>query len=145
MGIFSKDKFDKSEKSVKLLSSCDGDYGMTHKIYAVRDEISGLFNQLLLFPCDAAALRAFRDALGSNGTIFSAHPEDYALYRLGSYRDNTGVITPEVLPELVMRGRTVLESLALDRSKEGAAVGDEVPLKPQSDEDVIKTLEDGLL
>lgn len=137
MGIFSKNKFDKNEKSVKLFSSGDGDNGMTHKIYAVRDEISGLFNQLLLFPCDASALRAFRDALGSNGTIFAAHPEDYSLYRLGSYRDNTGVITPEAFPELVITGRAIVSM-----PEQGAAVGDAVPLKSQSDHNGITNSEE---
>lgn len=58
-------------------------------ICAVRDKAVDAFLQPMFFRSKGEALRSFLDAIKSNA-VFSAHPEDYDFYELGSYDDNTG-------------------------------------------------------
>ena len=51
--------------------------------------------------------RSFSDALHSQGSALSAHPEDYSLYTIGSFDDNSGCFTPHSVPNFVMRGSAV--------------------------------------
>lgn len=42
---------------------------------------------------EAEAVRAFGDHASQAGTPVNQHPEDYFLYKVGSFDQNTGVIT----------------------------------------------------
>ncbi len=45
---------------------------------------------------DASAIRNFEHALSQKDSLLFSHPEDYSLYRIGSYDAETGVIDSEV-------------------------------------------------
>ena len=47
---------------------------------------------------DAVAQRLFTEACFDTETQVSRHPNDYALYRLGSYDPISGIIKPEEMP-----------------------------------------------
>lgn len=47
------------------------------------------------------ACRSVSDSMKQEGSMLAAHPSDFVLYRLGSFDDATGIITPEVQPVLI--------------------------------------------
>lgn len=100
-----------------------------HGVYSVYDEVSGLFGFPVLFPRDAVATRNFGDIIGSDGTVLHSHPADFSLKRIGFFDEHTGelISTPVVI---VARGSDFVQRL----NEQGAAVGDAIPLKSQSDQ-----------
>lgn len=71
-------------------------------LYAVLDTKAGAFNNPNPIISRGAAIRAFTDAIASGNSDFSKHPEDYVLFCLGEFDNNTGVITPLPAPESVI-------------------------------------------
>lgn len=69
-------------------------------IYAVRDVKADAFMQIMSFANDAVASREFGNAVRSEGSFLSKHPEDYALYRLGSVDESKGELEGQ-LPSMV--------------------------------------------
>ena len=51
---------------------------------------------------DAEAVRRFGDTVREKGNVLSDHPEDYALYKLGSFDDNSGKIVGETAPVFIV-------------------------------------------
>lgn len=73
--------------------------GQKMKLYCVRDEKIG-FNQPFVCANDLDALRQFQDTINrppQNGikSTLALHPEDFSLYCLGGWEQETGEITPE--------------------------------------------------
>lgn len=78
---------------------------MKLNIYSVRDEASETFGTPFFSPSDNVAVRSFRMLCDDPSSTVHAFPADFALYCLGDYADNTGVITP-VVPTLIVRGNS---------------------------------------
>lgn len=68
---------------------------MILSIYAIRDNKVGAFMQPFYMNTNAAAIRAFDDLVNDGKSGVNKHPEDYELYLLGVYDDNTGRITQD--------------------------------------------------
>lgn len=62
-------------------------------VYVVRDTVADAFNVPMFFPNNAFALRSLKDCVNSGEHNYSKHPEDYVLYRIGTFDDQTGQIT----------------------------------------------------
>lgn len=80
---------------------------MIRGVYTVRDEASGLFMQLQVNDNNDVAIRSFDFAMASN-EMMKFRPEDFSLWYLGDYDDNTGVIDskdPMILKRGVKRGK----------------------------------------
>lgn len=60
-------------------------------IYAIRDKKTGFLSPTV-DQNDAAARRNFEHAMMNEQSLMFSHAEDYALYRVGSYDTDTGVI-----------------------------------------------------
>lgn len=45
------------------------------------------------------AIRSFSDAVNNPQSAFNKHPEDYALYNIGYFDDNTGLIFPPMVKD----------------------------------------------
>lgn len=67
---------------------------MIQKMYSVRDSKAQAFLQPFFSSADGAALRALSDAVTDGKSQLSHHPEDYILYAVGSFDDNSGEIIP---------------------------------------------------
>lgn len=66
-------------------------------ILAVRDQKTVNFTQPVTAPTIGAAIRSWGDQLNSpdnKNNDQARHPEDFSLWHLGDYDDNTGEITP---------------------------------------------------
>lgn len=63
---------------------------MIYKCYSVFDNCSKTYTQPFHLARNEQAVRAFSDAVNSKDHQFAQHPEDYTLFCLGSFDDNTG-------------------------------------------------------
>lgn len=68
---------------------------MNIKIYAVKDRALDAFMQPFYAHSDGYAIRSFTDEINKQGSTFNAHPDDYDLWRIGTYTDTTGLIEKE--------------------------------------------------
>lgn len=81
---------------------------MIFGIYTVRDEASEAHMALQLHAFDDQAVRAFDFAMQSN-EMMKFQPTDFSLWYLGTYDDQTAVISaqpPKLLKRGVKRGRS---------------------------------------
>lgn len=79
-----------------------------YSLYAIRDVKTG-FLTLTQDVNDASACRNFEHAvLNHQDSLFFSHPEDYALYYLGDFDSDSGVISPVELPQLCLEASSVL-------------------------------------
>lgn len=71
------------------------------KLYAIKDSKGIGFGQPFTANNDLEALRALSDSVnrepmpGQPKSTLAEHPEDFALYSLGEFNQETGEITPE--------------------------------------------------
>lgn len=71
---------------------------MEKGIFAVLDTKSTIFSNPFVSINSAVALRDFRCASADSNSDIFRNPEDYALYRIGTYDDTLGIVTP-ITPE----------------------------------------------
>jgi len=69
---------------------------MKMKVYAVLDTKLGAFGGIFLDVKDEAAIRGFSDGVNDPNpqNKWFKHPEDFALYRLGEYHQDSGELIP---------------------------------------------------
>lgn len=76
------------------------------KILAVRDRAINAFGTPIFTRTVSAGIRAFAEEAQRKESEICKHPEDYDLYELGEYNDDTGAITP-CAPRMVAIGKDV--------------------------------------
>ena len=84
--------------------------------YTIYDVASGIYMRPFFSQADGQAVRGFKDIATDAEHEIGKHPEDYTLYRIGSYNDTTGALIGEN-PEKLMTG---LEAVSLDRNPKQA-------------------------
>lgn len=62
---------------------------MILKVFAARDMKAEAFLQPYYSPNVGSAVRAFGDACNEKNSPFNKHPNDYVLYEIATYDDNT--------------------------------------------------------
>lgn len=67
-------------------------------IYAVLDRKAGTFARPFTIQNDQMAMRAFMAAKQDVASEMSKYPEDFALYALGTFDDDTGALSQPVPP-----------------------------------------------
>lgn len=76
---------------------------MVKQICTIYDTKAQFFGAVMTFLSLAAAGRAFQDALENEQSEMAKHPEDYILYKVGTFDEQNGVV--EASPPIeVMRG-----------------------------------------
>lgn len=78
---------------------------MNHLILAVHDRALDAFLPPWTAPAPGGAIRAFQDAINDQQSPMNKHPDDYDLYQLAVYDDNTGKITPLDEPKQIAIGK----------------------------------------
>lgn len=66
-------------------------------VYAIRDVKVGFLTPTVE-QNERVAIRNFSHAVVNSQSVLSSYAKDFALYRLGTYDNDTGVITPDPLP-----------------------------------------------
>lgn len=74
---------------------------MIYGIYAIKDAKSSFM------PCtvdtnDATAIRNFEHAVRQPGSLLASHPNDFTLFRVGSFDDVSGSVQSPVDPVLLV-------------------------------------------
>lgn len=88
-------------------------------VFSVFDRQSAAFDRPFYTATRGTAVRGFRDAIQDKASPFHAHPDDYDLYYLGTYNDQTAVFTLEATPELVALGKNLKLLVESSRSEAG--------------------------
>lgn len=83
---------------------------MTINVYAVQDIKADRFNAPFFIQTHLEAIRIFGDNCILKESLWCKHPEDFRLFHLGTFNDQTGNIYQEIRP--------VLLSSALDFQKQ---------------------------
>lgn len=77
---------------------------MIQKVFGVYDLKAVAYLQPF-FSCNAgSAVRAFGDAVGDGKSPLAVHPEDYQLFELGHFDDNSGVLVGLVNAKFLSAG-----------------------------------------
>lgn len=77
---------------------------MLQNTYSAFDKKAVFFLGTFTARNDSEASRMFGDGVQSGQTLLAAHPEDYALYRLGTFDDTSGKVTCEATPVFICEG-----------------------------------------
>ena len=86
---------------------------MRLNIYTIFDSASGAYIRPFYAQSDGQALRSFTDISQDADHEIGKHPEDYSLFRIGTYDDNKGQLHPEDKECLA----TAMEVVAASREK----------------------------
>lgn len=76
---------------------------MQKRIYTIRDSKAEIFNQPFYYNTHGEAERAFKQLVMDEKSSISKFPEDYDLYYLGLYDDNSGKIESLDTPQHVIK------------------------------------------
>lgn len=80
--------------------------------YTIFDVASGTYMRPFFSQADGQAMRGFKDIACDAEHEVGRHPEDYTLFRIGSFNDNTGKMEGDQIEKLM----TGLEAIAQDRN-----------------------------
>lgn len=83
---------------------------MKVRVFSVYDEKSKAFGELGCCIHDGQAMRSFGDQISNPQSPLSKHPDDYKLYCLGEYDDNSGALVSFPQPEFLVAGSTFKQS-----------------------------------
>lgn len=61
----------------------------TLQAFCIRDIKMDMFQRPFFMPNRASAIRAFGDAIRNKDTPMAAHPEDYELFHVGQFEEQT--------------------------------------------------------
>lgn len=79
-------------------------------VCCVRDSALGAFAAPMTFVAMGQAQRSFRDEVNRKDSAIFAHPEDYELYLVATFDEDSGEISP-CKPECVARAKDLKEML----------------------------------
>ena len=68
---------------------------MRLNVYTIFDTASGAYMRPFYMQADNAAIRSFKDLAVAADHEIGKHPEDYSLWRIGTFDDNKGMLVPE--------------------------------------------------
>jgi hypothetical protein len=84
---------------------------MLHYVVCVKDRAAEVFNRPFFVPHRNVAVRDFTDEVNRSAADnqLNKHPDDFDLYLLGTYDDNTGFFNLDV-PTVLVRAKDVVSS-----------------------------------
>lgn len=68
---------------------------MKNNLYSMKDTKMGKFSMPFVAPNDEIAKRTLASTIKQGGTTISEFPEDFQLFRLGNYDEDTGDLTTD--------------------------------------------------
>jgi len=82
---------------------------MIQYICTVKDRAADAFGRPMFVPSTGVAIRSFSDEINRNNAenqLYN-HPDDFDLYELGQFDDNTGLFSLHDQPKLLSLGKQV--------------------------------------
>ena len=88
---------------------------MLQFVVSVKDRAADVFNRPFFVPHRNVAVRDFTDEVNRSAADnpLNKHPDDFDLYILGTFDDNTGAFVMEDVPTVLVRAKDVLISNAV--------------------------------
>lgn len=83
---------------------------MILKVYSIRDAKAEVFNTPFFQKTHGEAERSFRQLCNDEKSTVATFPEDYDLYYLGEYDDNTGKMSSLDTPQHVIKAVQCVKS-----------------------------------
>lgn len=83
---------------------------MILKMYSIRDAKAEIFNKPFYQATHGEAERSFRRTVSDENTMMHMYPEDFDLYYLGEYDDNTGKVDSLDTPQHVIKAIQCVET-----------------------------------
>jgi hypothetical protein len=79
-------------------------------IVAVKDRAVDAYNRPFYVPTIGAAIRSFTDEVNRTESEMHSHPEDYDLYDMGTFCDQTGTFLPADggIPRVISRAQDLI-------------------------------------
>lgn len=77
-------------------------------IFSIRDSKMETFNRPFCMPAVGAAIRAFQDEVNTTGSEMNKHPEDYALYDLGTFDEERGMLYANSTPDKISEAKDLV-------------------------------------
>ncbi len=71
---------------------------MIQNAYSIKDAKANVFSAPFFSINDQVALRSFEQAKNDSNTTIHKNPEDFSLYRLSTFDDQSGELHPEKQP-----------------------------------------------
>lgn len=84
---------------------------MIYLLVSIKDRAIDAFQPLGNVRAEGEAIRVFKDMLADTNTPQGKHPDDYDLYIVGTFDDQTGYVEPEGKPRKLADGKTIKETL----------------------------------
>lgn len=81
---------------------------MNYSVCTVKDRAVDAFNRPMFVPTVAVALRSFTDECKKTDSELNVHPEDYDLYEIGNWDDQTAIYTPLEAPRVIARAQDIV-------------------------------------
>lgn len=76
---------------------------MELKLFSIRDSKGEVYNTPFFQKSHGEAERSFRELIKDEKSMVSKYPDDFDLYYLGTYDDQTGVIKPTDTPQHLVK------------------------------------------
>nr|QJB18987.1 MAG: nonstructural protein [Microvirus sp.] len=76
---------------------------MEHKVYSIRDAKGEIFHTPFYSKTHGEAERNFNQLVNDNKSTVSQFPDDYDLYYLGTYNDQTGLVSSLDTPQHLIK------------------------------------------
>jgi hypothetical protein len=86
---------------------------MLLKIYTIRDSKAEVYTTPFYKKTHGEAERDFRSMSNDDKTTINKYPEDFDLYYLGEYNDNTGFIESLETPQHIVKAVNCLQTSVL--------------------------------
>lgn len=87
---------------------------MRLNVYVIFDTASGSTRPPFFLQADGEANRLFLDLATNQDSDIGKHPEDYSIYRIGTYDNNAMTLHPEPAEVLMTGAQAVSRSRATD-------------------------------
>lgn len=91
---------------------------MRKVICAVRDAKAEVFGRPIFVNTVGEAVRIFTDEVNrtSSDNVYANHPEDFALYELGTFDDNSGLINALPIVKIIVQADQLKERKVKDNA-----------------------------
>lgn len=80
---------------------------MKYAVCAVKDRAVDAYNRPLYVPTVGVAIRSFNDECNKKDSELYNHPEDYDLYELGQWDDQTAIYVALEQPRVIARAQDI--------------------------------------
>lgn len=81
-------------------------------MYSIRDAAVSVYHPPYFQANDYEALRSFATVANDSKTSIHQHPQDYDLYYIGEYDDNTGKMSPLDTPQHLKKASEMMQKTA---------------------------------